>query len=426
MDIKKDIIVIGAGIAGLAAANHLTQKGFRVQILEARNRPGGRIWSNTALGIPLDMGASWIHGIKNNPITSLTKQLNLKILKTDRKKGLLLDRTNKPFSKIKLLWLLYYKLRLLKRAENFSKKMREGDLSFLNLLNNLLPPKNSPQWQDFWEGEFDMLSMYIGADLENVSGRYWNQEQPLRGGNYFILDTYGPLIDFLTQNQNINYHTSVRAITDHGDQVEVITDTIALRANAVIVTVSLGVLQNQVIQFHPTFSREKQQSLNRLKMGILDKIILRFPKTFWPDLYFFINSTQKSLGPKLFLNYHKLYQQPILLGFVGGSTAQKIETWSNEAIITHTMDNLKNIFGNHIPQPENYFITRWAQDPLSYGSYSFIPVGATAQDYDVLAEPLSERILFAGEATYREHPACVHGAYLSGIREAERIIKQFK
>jgi monoamine oxidase len=85
------------------------------------------------------------------------------------------------------------------------------------------------------------------------------------------------------------------------------------------------------------------------------------------------------------------------------------------------MATLRRIYGEEIPEPEAWLITRWAHDPFAYGSYSYTPVGASSEDYEALAEPVEDRLFFAGEATYRERPATVHGAYLSGIREAKRI-----
>jgi len=79
------------------------------------------------------------------------------------------------------------------------------------------------------------------------------------------------------------------------------------------------------------------------------------------------------------------------------------------------------IYGDDIAEPENYLITRWGSDEFSFGSYSYVPIGGTSFDYDELAKPVMNRLFFAGEATIKEAPATVHGTYLSGIREAQRI-----
>jgi monoamine oxidase len=82
---------------------------------------------------------------------------------------------------------------------------------------------------------------------------------------------------------------------------------------------------------------------------------------------------------------------------------------------------LRLIYGEEIPDPEAWLITRWGHDPFAYGSYSYAPVGASIEDYEAMAEPVENRLFFAGEATYPEHSATVHGAFLSGMREAKRI-----
>src|SRR5262249_51224561 len=86
-----------------------------------------------------------------------------------------------------------------------------------------------------------------------------------------------------------------------------------------------------------------------------------------------------------------------------------------------TMNNFKKIFGRGIPDPESLVTTRWSQDIFSYGSYSYLSVGATGEDYEAMAQPVADRLFFAGEATHSKYLATTHGAYLSGIREANRI-----
>ena len=87
------------------------------------------------------------------------------------------------------------------------------------------------------------------------------------------------------------------------------------------------------------------------------------------------------------------------------------------------MQSLRANFGNKIQPPEKHIITRWAQDAFAYGSYSYIPVGSSGSDYAAFAEPIDDRLFFAGEATHRQYPATVHGAFLSGLREAARIMR---
>jgi monoamine oxidase len=99
----------------------------------------------------------------------------------------------------------------------------------------------------------------------------------------------------------------------------------------------------------------------------------------------------------------------------------EIESQNDEQIVAGAMAVLRRIYGNNIPTPEGWAITRWMSDPFSFGSYSHIPPGASGADYTELSRPVAQRLFFAGEATHRSYPGTVHGAYLSGLRAAKEI-----
>ncbi|MBH2034003.1 MAG: FAD-dependent oxidoreductase, partial [Pseudomonadales bacterium] len=118
------------------------------------------------------------------------------------------------------------------------------------------------------------------------------------------------------------------------------------------------------------------------------------------------------------LNLGRLTGQPILLGFNAGDFGGEIEAWSDAQIVASAMQRLRQLFGNSIPEPIGYQITRWSQDPFSYGAFSFFKLGSTPVMRDDLAAPIGNRLFFAGEATHKQMFATVHGAYLSGIKAA--------
>ena len=122
-----------------------------------------------------------------------------------------------------------------------------------------------------------------------------------------------------------------------------------------------------------------------------------------------------------FFNLHPITGKPILVGFNAGSYAKSLEDWADEKIVAAAMQTLRTIYGAKVPDPTDYAITRWGSDPFAQGAYSFLATHATDEDYDALAEPMGDRLFFAGEATSRQYAATVHGALLSGWREADRI-----
>lgn len=121
------------------------------------------------------------------------------------------------------------------------------------------------------------------------------------------------------------------------------------------------------------------------------------------------------------MNYYVYSQQPILMAINTGTFGQHLEQLADPKIIQQAMHALQTMYGEHIPQPEDYLITRWGDDPYTQGAYSYIPVGVSGKAYDAMATPIDDRLFFAGEATSRDYASTVHGAFLSGKREAKRI-----
>ena len=159
-------------------------------------------------------------------------------------------------------------------------------------------------------------------------------------------------------------------------------------------------------------------------MGVLNKVALRFDRPFWPVDHHFIGYMSEKVGEyPQFLNVSKYTQEPVLMAFTGGNFARALESKSDAHIASEIKQVLYKIYGSSVPEPKGVAVARWSTDPFARGSYSHIPVGATGTEYDILAEPLAHgRLRFAGEATIRNYPGTVHGAFLSGVREAEHLI----
>jgi monoamine oxidase len=419
---QKKIIIIGAGIAGLAACARLIEYGFDAIILEARNRVGGRIWTDNTLGIPLGCGASFIHGTEGNPITQLAKDSHTKMVAVDPHKFITFDRNGIPIP-YKDVQKFHEKFQiLLKQAKElaFSSKY---DISLFAALSSFVKYENfSPLEWDLFEIRLLFFEGYIGANYESISARHWDQEETWPGENCFLTSSYQPILEYLMKNCPIQLNTIVRKINTRASDVEVVTGKAIFYADAVIITAPLGVLKKNDIVFDPPLPNYKQTAIQRLEMGLFNITAIKFPTSFWPNenhaLFF---SQFDALSIPVFFNLHHFIQQPTLLGFSGGERARQLENFTDAELIGKTMRNFKKVFGTQLPEPESYLNTRWSRDPFSYGSYSYIPTGASGSDYDAIAEPVSDRLFFAGEATSSNYLATTHGAYLSGIREAERI-----
>jgi monoamine oxidase len=191
-----------------------------------------------------------------------------------------------------------------------------------------------------------------------------------------------------------------------------------------IVTVPLGVLKAGSIEFVPPLPAAKLAAIERLDMGNLEKVVLRFDAAFWTDLddprLFYIARQPGELAA--FFDATKLAGAPAIVCLYGGQSARDVlDARSDAEVAAGALAALGELLGREVPQPLAVRVTRWWHDPFARGSYSYVPVGASAADMRALGAPVGERLLFAGEATEPTTYATVHAALISGLREARRI-----
>eukprot|EP00817_Percolomonadidae_sp_ATCC50343_P007756 CAMPEP_0117420570 /NCGR_PEP_ID=MMETSP0758-20121206/1875_1 /TAXON_ID=63605 /ORGANISM="Percolomonas cosmopolitus, Strain AE-1 (ATCC 50343)" /LENGTH=750 /DNA_ID=CAMNT_0005202253 /DNA_START=675 /DNA_END=2927 /DNA_ORIENTATION=- len=193
----------------------------------------------------------------------------------------------------------------------------------------------------------------------------------------------------------------------------------------VVITVPLGVLKKQVIQFSPTLPELKLNSIKKMGFGVLNKVILEFPHVFWShDHYIGIvkNEVYEHRGDAyMFWNMEPATKNPVLVAIISGKSAFRNSQEEVEDRVSMCMDHLRSIYGDKVVEPTRYFVTEWHLDDHALGTYSYIAPGCTGEDYDKLALPVSGKVFFAGEHTCRTHPATVLGGFLSGIKAAGMI-----
>lgn len=424
---KVQVLVIGAGFAGVAAAKHLVTHSIDVVLLEARNRIGGRIWTEYLDDLPVDLGAFVIHGVDGNPITELTRRINNQIDPIDRSKVFFVNcKQQKSATELKEVSEQYQNLLFDANQYAYQAKM---DMPLSVAIEKVFIREKYPLLiKEFLAWQTLFLNFYTGTELQYLSARHWHEDETLFSeNNGFMHDGYQPIINYLASQLTVLLQTEVNTIDYTGSQITVHTNHGQYHADFVIVTVPLGVLKQGRIKFQPDLPERKKQAINKLNMGVLDKFFLKFPKLFWPQETRIITVLQDRYDDfTWFINYYYFYKKPILMGSLGADTARQFEKLTNENIYAMIMQRLQQWFGNNIPEPTNFMLTRWAEDPFSLGSYSYIPLGASGHDYDILAEPIANKLFFAGEATNRYYAATTHGAYLSGLREAERIVGLLK
>ena len=423
-DSTPQVIVIGAGIAGLAAAAKLQANGYRVQIIEGRDRIGGRIWtSRTWNDMPVDLGASWIHGVTQNPLTDLADTARIERTPTDYENSLVytmegdeLDDAAVEQLEEQLVTLLDAVAELVEDTDDMSLAAAMQQV-LVEQAESIDQPRLNFSINSTIEHEY-------AADVEELSAQYWDNDGEVVGGDVIFLDGYDQILDQLTADLTIHTGQPVNAINYTAESITITTNTTTFEAEHVIITVPLGVLKQGRIQFTPPLDATKTDAITLLGSGLLNKTWLRFPTAFWPKEPEIINYIDEQKGRWAeFLNIYHYTDKPILLGFNAGSYARMLESRSDAEIIADGMQVLRTIYGQEIPDPEAWQITRWGADPYAFGSYSFLGVGATDALRDDLAQPIAGRLFFAGEATERTYPSTVHGAYLSGLRAADEVMQ---
>jgi len=417
----KKILVIGAGMAGLAAARRLAGQGHQVTVLEGRTRLGGRAWTSTLWpDAPVDLGASWIHEMDGNPLTPLAQQAGAELITTSYDSTIDYDSDGQPIGAAR-------KQRLDELKGEHEWAILQGQDAYQDS-SVRATIEDQLDWASLSDEDKDLLGFVTNSTVEqeyagsrNELSTYWfDSMSGYNGEDAVFADGYRTLVDYLARGLNVQFGQTVTAIDSSTAAVKVITNKGSFIADRVIVTVPLGVLKKAKIKFTPALSSKKSTAIAKLGMGHFNKCYLRFPSQFWPqeDWLEYIPPQSEHGQWSQWLNLGRLTGQPILLGFNAGDFGGQIEAWSDAQIVASAMQRLRHIFGAGIPDPIGFQITRWSQDPFAYGAYSFYKLGSKPAMRDDVAAPIGNRVFFAGEATHRQMFATAHGAYLSGLKAA--------
>ena len=420
---KKRILVIGAGLAGLAAAREFSRHGHDVTILEGRDRIGGRLWTSSQWpDLPVDLGASWIHGVDGNPLSKLADEINAVRLETSYDRSVVYHSNGQPLSAAdeKRLEALKQQVeQLLQQAQ----QQQEKDCSVRAALSvfSVTLSRQETDWLNFILS--GTLEQEFAGSADQLSAFWHDSDKVFAGEDVLFAKGYQLISNYLAASLQIKLAEVVQAIHWDATGVQVTTSKQRWQADQVLVTVPLGVLKNNQLQFNPPLPPAKSAAIRSLGMGVLNKCYLRFDRAFWPDDVDWLEYISPRHGEWTeWVSLLRTTGKPVLLGFNAANQGRAIEALTDPQIVDSAMATLRTIFGNQIPAPQSYQITRWASDPFSYGSYSFLPVGATPAMRQHLAAPLGQQVFFAGEATHPDYAGTAHGAYLSGLAVAKLML----
>eukprot|EP01006_Ploeotia_vitrea_P017426 TRINITY_DN48545_c0_g1_i1.p1 TRINITY_DN48545_c0_g1~~TRINITY_DN48545_c0_g1_i1.p1 ORF type:complete len:722 (+),score=79.09 TRINITY_DN48545_c0_g1_i1:87-2252(+) len=431
------VLIIGAGAAGIAAAKTLQELGRTVTILEGAPRIGGRTWTVELGGKNVDLGASWVEGHgcnaagRMNPLTTLVHRYKMETGGRPGGRAVFWD-TGKPVehsfdSRAGNIFGQAWKQTMKQRTS-----CQVNDKSIGEVFEQQLGKRNDPpQVATLLAHHCSGIEQYNGAMLRNMSLKWYGCDGTFSGGD-MLVQGYGATLRKHAESilPFVKLQHVVKAITMQDDNSvkvdawnELEEKMVEFVVDKVIVTVSIGCLKANTIQFTPPLPEPKINSINKLGAGLMDKVVLHFEELFW----WHNNRPLRSISfasPErgAWRSIYSFYDEPILVCLLAGDFAEKIETMTDEEVVADFLEHLRRAFGE-LPQLLDYKVTRWRSNPLTRCSYSYIPPGANLSDFDTIAEPVDNTIFFAGEATSSEDYACVHGAFISGEKAAGKVHK---
>lgn len=401
-----DVVVIGAGAAGVAAGRRLVAARKKVLVLEARNRIGGRAWTvPTTIGKPVDLGCEWLHSADINPWSKIAKEL-----------GFALDKTPPDWaSRVAIHHGAAANDDWLAARNAFEDAYDRMALEAEDRAASTLLPKDGR-----WNALLGAISTWAnGAELELVSvkdhARYNNTSI-----NWRALDGYGALITAYGTGLPIAFNTAVREIDHRGRAIRVATEAGTVSTQAVIVTVSTNIIAEEGVRFTPQLP-VKLATAAGLPLGIANKVFLALDGPGEPVATYrhLVGSTQRVETGNYQIRPHGW---PMISCYFGGRLATKLEKEGPEAMADFAIGELAGIYGTGIRARLKFLASSaWVKDPFARGSYSSALPGH-ADDRAVYAAPVDNRIFFAGEACSHDQFGTAHAAYTSGVAAADHAI----
>ena len=421
-----DVVVVGAGIAGITAARDLRAKGRTVTVLEARNRIGGRAYTESeTFGVPYDHGCAWLHSADENPVTSLvTEGAGFDVVdEGEREKWLYLDGAEANEEQYEAVFDAHTNLmRQIERAGDDAEdagtfsdrsvsKLSEPENRFERIAHEIIGPLEAGEDTT----SLSVLDVYyqIGTGVE------WMVPNGLAAG---IFKALGPV--------PVQLNTEVKKIAWGGKEVQVETSQGTLRTKKVILTVPTEIIADGTIAFEPALPGWKLSAAADLPMGLLDKVSLQFDEDFSEMTEgAVLNSliVQNGEDGHIWDFLLRPFDLDLTVGFLGGDYSRDLSAQpdADQLAIELALENLVSVFGSDIRE---MFIkghyTKWDRDPFARGAYAASKPGRNGSRKK-MRQSVDDRLFFAGEATITRWATQVSAAYVSGqkaAREVDRLL----
>jgi monoamine oxidase len=404
-----DVVVVGAGAAGIGAARQFAELGLSCVVLEADNRIGGRAYTDTTtFGVPFDIGCAWIHAADRNPFYRFAQW----------------DKFKLKFHDLHLNELYYMRNRAGAagvKQEHEAEEVIHKRAGKIAHRKDVPTSRAVPKWTEPFEAAATYMGpMDMGVDLSDLSTADYAQSADL-DPNYLVYEGFGTLVAKTGANIPVKLSTPVRTIRyGEGAGVKVDTDAGTIEARACIVTVSTGVLAANAIRFTPELPDWKVAAIGEVPMGLLAKIPMQIPGERL-GLAPYDNVLVEYPGRQEIYFLAWPWETDLMVGFVGGDFGWQLSAAGEDAAIDFAKERLGQTFGSKVPgKVTKALFTKWASNPLTLGAYAAArPCHYKARA--ALGRPLDERVFFAGEALAGPLIQTAGGAFLSGEETAKTV-----
>ncbi|XP_057790051.1 polyamine oxidase 1-like [Salvia miltiorrhiza] len=429
---KCSVLIVGAGISGITAAKVLAENGVEdFVIVEASDRIGGRLRKEDFGGVAVELGAGWIAGVggdQTNPLWEMARHANLRTYFSDYSNARfnIYDNNGNIFpagvaaeAYDKAVESAVEKLRD-QESDSSSDETppspkRPIDLAIDFMLHDfeMAEVEPIPTYVDFGDSEF------LVADERGYEHLVYEMAQT------FLFTSAAKILDNRLQLNKV-----VREMQQSRKGVIVKTeDGSVYEANYVILSVSIGVLQSNLINFSPPLPRWKTEAISNIDIMVYTKVFLKFPHRFWAcdaDKEFFMYAHETRGYYTFWQNMEKAYPgSNILVVTLTNEESKRIEAQSDEETKREAMEVLRAMFGPQIPEASDILVPRWWNNRFQRGSYSFYPVHPDHHLLHNVKAPVG-RIFFTGEHTSDKFNGYVHGGYYSGMDTSKALVEEMR
>jgi monoamine oxidase len=415
-----DVVIVGAGAAGIAAAQTLIAGGKRVQVIEAAPRIGGRCFTDVAtFGVAFDRGAAWLKGGERNPLAGFARLHRFHLADSDARELTFARGAHGP-----LPTNAAFERAVVALNEAIAETAEHDDDSAAGDAAPVLGDEAARAWAATAAAAVGPLD--VGVDLANLSAKDWFHRED-DDARVAVREGLGTLVARMGMNLPIAVNTRAIRLIASGRGVAVETDRGKILTRAAIVTASTGVLASEAIKFDPTPDSMVTAAFNGLPMGLVTRIVLHFTNDA-PALAF---QPESMLIPQLSDERGHMFRvrpagAPLVICHVGGSLAWELSGQADRVAIEFAREKLRALLGTKGDGGlRNATVTDWGRNPLSRGAFAAALPGHW-KARAMLETPIGERIFLAGEAQGGKAVQTVHGAYQSGRRAGRRVLQLLK